>query len=90
MRGVDPDKPMQRRAVARFVGLELPKDTVPLDAKDTTAFLEDYGTKLREKTVDISKLSGIDNLKAQYYGIDAILPNPINKQQNSEKGDAKS
>jgi hypothetical protein len=73
-RGVDPDRPVQRRAAARFVGLEMPAADVPLAARAPEELAGAYSSQLQERAGDISKLTGLDNLKAQYYGAEAVLP----------------
>ncbi len=79
-RGVDPDKPQQRRAVARFVGLEMPAD-VPLAARTPDDVVDAYASRLTDRTADISKLVGLDNMKAQYYGVNAVAPNPLDARK---------
>ena len=73
-KGADPDAPSQRSSVAKFVGLSIPEPIVT-DA-------EDKGAKYREavkvriagpKDAAAANLKGVDNLKAQLYGVEAVL-----------------
>jgi hypothetical protein len=69
-RGVDPDKPTQREAVARFVGLQVP-ESVPV-GRDPVEVVTKYSSSLA-KAVDVSQFTGVDNLKAQYYGAASVI-----------------
>lgn len=76
---MDPDKQDQRAAVAKYVGLEIPSG-IPLDVQTSTDFAGKYAMSLAARSVDISKLKGIDNLKAQYYGVDAVIEEKVGKK----------
>lgn len=67
-RGVDADSPDQRRAVARYVGLEMPEVASPLPAASAP---DAYRTAVSK--VELSELQGLDYVKAQLYGVDAVV-----------------
>lgn len=69
-RGVDPDKPAQRDAAARFVGLQVP-DSAPV-GRDPLEVASKYSSSLA-KAVDAARFSGVDNMKAQYYGAASVI-----------------
>lgn len=71
---MDADAPEQRKAVARFVGLEVP-EAVPL-GRDATAVTAAYSSRIATaaSAAQLEELKGIDNIKAQYYGIEAVRP----------------
>lgn len=66
-RGGDPDKQMQRHAAAKYVGLTIP-ESVPL-GRTPLHIAEQYDLSNKLKAMaegnDLSKLSGLDNIKAQ-------------------------
>jgi hypothetical protein len=73
-KGADPDLPMQRSSVAKFVGLSIPEPA----ANDA----EDKGAKYRAAVAAriagpadkaVKNFVGVDNLKAQLYGVDALM-----------------
>jgi hypothetical protein len=65
-RGFDADAPTQRAATARFVGLTIPERApVGRTAEEVVAT---YAATLKAREGDISRLSGLEYLKAQYYG----------------------
>ena len=76
-RGVDPDRPLQRQAVARMVGFEMPKvANEALNASTAARSPEEvagpYLSNVKERisTGDAAnRLTGVENLKAQYYGV---------------------
>jgi hypothetical protein len=71
-KGVDPDLPLQREATARYVGLTMP-DVAPSAAADSG---EKYRATVaaRLATADVaSKFTGVDNMKAQYFGAERVL-----------------
>ena len=71
-KGVDPDMPLQREATARYVGLTMP-DVAPSTAVDSG---EKYRATVaaRLATADVtSKFTGVDNMKAQYFGAEKVL-----------------
>jgi len=73
-KGADVDAPSQRRDVARFVGFDMPSVPNALDANEITGKVADkYSESLSAKT-DVGKLTGVDSLKAQLYGISSITP----------------
>jgi len=82
-RGVDPDRPLQRQAVARMVGFEMPKvANEALNASTAARSPEEvagpYLSNVKERisTGDAAnRLTGVENLKAQYYGVH--LPDAI-------------
>jgi hypothetical protein len=76
-RGVDPDRPLQRQAVARMVGFEMPKVSnealnASTAARSPEEVAEPYLLNVKERisTGDAAnRLTGVENLKAQYYGV---------------------
>ena len=79
-RGFDPDRPIQRHAAARYVGLEMPRVAATGEAAAAAAaprsaeqLSERYVDGLRERTAPgadaASRLTGIENMKAQYFGV---------------------
>ena len=90
LRGIDPDKPVQRKAAANYVGLELPKNkhtnedgvTIPL-GRPIEQVTSIYRDALIQRTGDISRLTGIANIKAQYYGTESVIPNLTNLTNNN-------
>ncbi|RYG50761.1 hypothetical protein EON67_04675 [archaeon] len=67
-RGMDVDAPSQRAAVARFVGFEMPQGAIPLDSKAPAK----YASSLSRVTSP-DQFKGVDNMKAQYYGVSAVV-----------------
>lgn len=84
-RGVDPDRPMQRQAVARMVGFEMPKVTNEAMNASTAARSPEevagpYLSNVKERISTgeaANRLTGIENLKAQYFGV--TIPESIQK-----------
>ena len=79
-KGSDPDKPKQRDAAARYVGLEVPT-TVPLGGKNTLHYINKYSEILKNKTINVDKFQGVDNIKAQYYGVTSVLEEKANNKE---------
>ncbi len=77
-RGGDVDAQDKRKAVARFVGLEVPK-TVPLGKGDASEVAARYAASIAARLSGASsqrktELTGIDHIKAQLYGVGALAP----------------
>jgi hypothetical protein len=80
-KGVEVDTISQREAVARFVGLQLPTVPVPANGEDKKDLTTKYSQSMAEKASNPDSLTGIDNLKAQLYGVEAVLAEKANKPQ---------
>jgi hypothetical protein len=75
----DVDASDKRVHLARYVGLEVPAQ-VPLGARTLPeAVASKYGAKLAKRMADpaalAENLTGVDNLKAQLYGIEGVTAN---------------
>lgn len=68
-RGGDPDSERNRRSAARYVGLEIPTAAPLAPETAPEAFQEKYSSPLATRIGDMSRLTGVDNLKAQLYGM---------------------
>lgn len=75
-KGTDVDTPSQRRNVARFIGLDMPAQTPQAAAAGAASLAaaskvaEKYRASVEAKTrAGVTKLEGIDALKAQLYGV---------------------
>ena len=73
-KGADPDKPIQRAATARFVGLSVPEG-IPLGAPVAPG---KYAASLAARLSGAdplvgAHLEGVEFLKAQLYGVGAVL-----------------
>lgn len=90
-KGADPDKPMQRAAAAAFVGLSVP-EAVPLGRSASDAASRyNLASKIRTMSEegDLSTLTGLDNIKAQYFGISGVAGNTLGGQKDGQgKGGA--
>jgi len=79
-RGADPDAPASRAAAARFVGLALPDAPragggdggapAPPAAAERYHLAERAGALAA--SADFSRLTGVANLKAQYFGLESL------------------
>jgi hypothetical protein len=78
-RGSDPDKAMSRKAAAQYVGLSIP-ESVPL-GRPASSFAAEYDLAAKigvmAKTADYGTLTGLNNIKAQYYGAASLLETPL-------------
>lgn len=92
-RGADADAPEQRKAVARFVGLEMP--AVPAGegsgkARDAEGVASAYAAPLASAGAGegggLEGLSGLDYVKAQLYGVEAVVGRPVSKAMGSGGG----
>ena len=61
--------------MARFVGLDIP-DAVPV-GRTPADFAGKYAAPLASKTVDMDSLTGLDNVKAQLYGVQSVLASKL-------------
>ena len=73
-KGADPDKPIQRAATARFVGLTVPEG-IPLGAPLAAGkYAASVAARLSGADgVAAASLEGVDHLKAQLYGVAEVL-----------------
>lgn len=69
-KGRDVDSQSQRKSVARFVGLDMPEMAAHL--RDAHNPAEKYTSTVAAK-VKVEDLQGVDNLKAQLFGVQSLL-----------------